>query len=145
MNITDSFTNSLGLIKSLLEFFSQTKDFTHSEELVDAKDSLVELKQIIVDLKESVLEKDEEIKAWKNSLVLEKEMQFEKYFYYHKMEDGSKEGPFCPTCYDSKKEIVHLLPINRGLWECGVCKNTIRDDVWYLETINNRGNKLWTE
>jgi len=51
------------------------------------------------------------------------EMVFEDSVYW-KLKNGTREGPYCPTCYDDKHKEIHLNPgATRGTYFCGVCQN----------------------
>jgi hypothetical protein len=56
----------------------------------------------------------------------EEEMFFEESVYW-KRANGSREGPYCPVCYDDNQKVVHLNPgATRGTYGCGVCRNDFR-------------------
>ncbi len=79
----------------------------------------IELKEAILDLKEKMIELREENIALKEQLQ-EKQtynMLFEKNAYWNLKEDGTKEGPFCVTCWDYNKIASRLID---GYW-CGIC------------------------
>lgn len=51
-------------------------------------------------------------------------MVFEESVYW-KRDNGGREGPYCPTCYDDKKKEIHLTPgATKGTFGCGVCHNS---------------------
>lgn len=51
-------------------------------------------------------------------------MVFEESVYW-KRDNGGREGPYCPTCYDDKKKQIHLTPgATKGTFGCGVCHNS---------------------
>jgi hypothetical protein len=51
------------------------------------------------------------------------EMVYEESVYW-KMENGKREGPYCPNCYDNKHQTIHLNPgATKGTYGCGTCGN----------------------
>jgi ribosomal protein L37AE/L43A len=137
MDIINSINSGFDLIKSALDFISQTKDLKHNEDLINVKNSLVDLKQIISDLKETILEKDEKIKELESFIKLEKVMEFRNGLYYlketdekTKLIDGTKtDWPYCPNCYDNEHKVIHLIDDKNGKWYCGVCKTGFRESA----------------
>lgn len=40
---------------------------------------------------------------------------------------NSREGPYCPVCYENNHKTIHLNPgANKGIYRCGVCGNGFR-------------------
>lgn len=79
----------------------------------------VELKSAILDLKEEILALREENLILKQQLSEKQKynMQFIDNKYWNLKKDGSKEGPFCVTCWDYDKTASRLID---GKW-CGIC------------------------
>jgi len=79
----------------------------------------VELKEAILDLKEKLIELREENIALKEQLKDKQKynMVFENNSYWNHKEDGSKEGPFCVTCWDYNKTASRLV----NGYRCGIC------------------------
>jgi hypothetical protein len=52
------------------------------------------------------------------------EMVFEESVYW-KRQNGERDGPYCPVCYDNEKKKIHLKPgATKGTYGCGVCRNS---------------------
>lgn len=88
----------------------------------------VELKEAILDLKEKLIELREENIALKEQLKDKQKynMQFsqEDNCYWNIKEDSTKEGPFCPKCYDTQNLRVRALG-KKGHYRCPNCKTII--------------------
>ena len=84
----------------------------------------VELKSAILDLKEEILALREENLALKQELSEKQQynMQFINNKYWNIKEDGTKEGPFCVTCWDYNKTESRLIDVR---W-CGICTTGIK-------------------
>jgi predicted nucleotide-binding protein len=66
------------------------------------------------------------------------EMVFEESVYWKRM-NGSREGPYCPVCYDDKQKVVHLNPgASRGTYGCGVCQNSFRTKEYNPRPVRRR-------
>ena len=50
----------------------------------------------------------EKIKKLEKELEIKGQLRFENDIYWLE-EEGEKEGPFCPRCYDGKKTLMHLV------------------------------------
>lgn len=79
----------------------------------------VELKSAILDLKEEILALREENLLLRQELSEKQKynMQFMDNKYWNVKEDGTKDGPFCVTCWDYNKTASRLID---GDW-CGIC------------------------
>jgi hypothetical protein len=59
-----------------------------------------------------------------------------------KTENGKREGPYCPNCYEHQGKEIHLTPGgNKGTFRCGICKNTFRTNEYDLNRVEVR-NRL---
>lgn len=90
----------------------------------------VELKSAILDLKEEILALREENLLLKQELSEKQKynMQFIDNKYWNVKEDGTKDGPFCVTCWDYNKTASRLID---GMY-CGICV-TGRDRVYKVK------------
>lgn len=88
----------------------------------DIKNS--ELLEEICSLKKAIYELTEENVQLKKELVIKNKynMKCEQNRYYNYKEDGSKDGPYCTCCYDTKNMAVRLKPMNNGHFICPECK-----------------------
>lgn len=102
-------TDSLGAVRELIEIISKIGEETNNLQLQKA---ILEL-----DKKNYLLEK--EILELKRELDKREEynMQFIDNKYWNVKEDGTKDGPFCVTCWDYNKTASRLID---GDW-CGIC------------------------
>jgi hypothetical protein len=54
----------------------------------------------------------------------QEEMVFAESVYW-KRGNGTREGPYCPNCYEDKHKEIHLTPgATKGTYSCGVCRNS---------------------
>jgi len=66
------------------------------------------------------------------------EMVFEESVYW-KRQNGQREGPYCPVCYDDNQKVVHLNPgATRGTYGCGVCRNDFRTKEYNPRPVRRR-------
>ena len=93
----------------------------------------IELKSLIVDLKSEILELKEENQNLKEELskIQDIDLIFENCVYWKINQDGVKDGPFCPVCWDKDKKLVRLPEIVDAVGygpirSCYVCNNHIR-------------------
>ena len=88
---------------------------------LEAQEKILELREAALELQEENLELKEELAKFRANQQLQDELSFDGDVYW-KIKDGEKEGPFCPTCLDTKNEIVRLHKDGDGWW-CHPCKN----------------------
>jgi hypothetical protein len=68
-----------------------------------------------------------------------KDLVFEEGVYWKSGGNGKREEPYCPVCYDSENEKIHLTAgATRGTYECGVCKNGFRTKEYDAKPVRRR-------
>lgn len=97
-DITDS-------AKKALEIANELKNIELKEAILELKEKMIELREENIELKEQLKEKQ------KYNMV------FENNKYWNLKEDGSKEGPFCVTCWDYNQTASRLI----DNYYCGIC------------------------
>lgn len=102
-------------------------------------ESIIRAQQIATDLKDSVLQQviidlhRELLKLQSENLELREKcnkqdsfnMQYENNMYYNVKLDGTKDGPYCSACWDSKHLAVRMFVRDDGFCACTVCKNQL--------------------
>lgn len=91
----------------------------------------IELKQMIVNLQGEIVnlvqernELREQVGELENALKIKKSLTFEDNAYWVVKEDKAREGPFCPACWDSKNQLIHLVDAGGSYspFVCPSCK-----------------------
>jgi hypothetical protein len=96
--------------------------------MVELLETLVEAKSEIINLKETINEKDQEINNLKQQLYTKENLVFERPYYFHILDNGEKDGPFCQNCYDKDGKLIRLQnERTRGSWHCRTCTCSFQD------------------
>lgn len=61
----------------------------------------------------------EELNKLKEKLTFENRIRFEDDAIWLEGTENGKEGPYCPQCYDVRKQLIHL--VKDGKW-CSNCQ-----------------------
>lgn len=106
----------MGIIDNALKIaniVSEVDNAALKKDILDLLEECHKLQEENIALKKDILE-------LKEALELKESLTFRDNMYWKK----SGEGPYCPSCYDSKKEI-HNLTFNTTKIEytCPTCKN----------------------
>lgn len=124
MTIMTGLGQAIELTKNLRDADLKLNEAENKFKIAELYNALSDIKMNVADLKSEVLNKDEIIKSLQAKLKMETEMKWEDPFYFHHRPDGSKDGPFCQQCYDTKKQSVRL-PKGDGAWLlCNTCKSS---------------------
>jgi len=95
----------------------------HEIKSLELSQRIANLHSDIVALVEENLRLNDENKELKETLRLKREMKYKEPFYFL---DGD-ETPFCPACWESKSQLVHLSCLGEGpltlRWTCPSCKH----------------------
>jgi regulator of replication initiation timing len=93
----------------------------------------IELYKTILDLQANVMELVEEngrlksdLAEFSEKLKTKESLFFEHDAYWSKKADGTKDGPFCSNCWDSKQKLIRLhLWGNDEYSGCPNCQKTV--------------------
>ena len=124
-------------VKSAIEIAKVLKDSSDSFDKAEFKLQLAELigsladaKMQIAEIQEALIESDKEKKELINELNLRENLIYEKPYYFKKLNEGEKDGPFCQLCYDKNSKLIRLQDWGDGQWVCQSCKTSVYDDTY---------------
>ena len=94
---------------------------------IDLYEKILAIQQQLLEMQEKIRIQDTEIRDFKDKLKIKADLVFEKSAYWIKKDDGSKEGPYCPTCWEKDNKVIHLLQQrpNWDIWGCNLCKAVV--------------------
>lgn len=97
----------------------------------------LEVQEKVVQLRESALELQAEnltlkarIRELEEAFQLKASVVWEKPYYFRQLDNGSKDGPFCPCCYDKDQKLTRLQSTRPGRWHCLLCKTQVFDSSY---------------
>ncbi len=102
------------------------KDAETQLRIADLITALADARTKLVDVEEQSIKQEQEIKRLQEQLAFIKALRFERPYYMHYAEDGSKDGPYCPTCYDSGRKSIRLQLRQPGEWVCRAVSSSSR-------------------
>jgi|SRR5215471_3994730 len=95
---------------------------------LEAQEQIIALREGALELHEENIKLRERVKELEGAANLIRELEFHNGVYYRRKQDGTREGPFCPLCYDDKNKLIRL---QSGLereadttWICLACEHT---------------------
>lgn len=111
-------------IKTTLDNIKAIKEIADSTQNIELKSLIVDLKEEILNLRQENLDLKQQL-----SRKLEHNMIFENKVYWDVKEDETKDGPYCPVCWDRDCKAIRLGPLQvagpNSTHHCYVCKNNI--------------------
>jgi hypothetical protein len=128
-----SISAALVSIKTATDIARLIKDSDVSLEKAESKLKLAELisaladvKIQIADVQQFLIEKDAELRAVREQLLVKENLHWESPYYWS-TDAGKKDGPFCQRCYDKDHALIRLQRLETGVWVCKVCNNNYTD------------------
>jgi len=108
-------------VSILMTTYKKIKALTDKADNIELKTHILEMNEQLLDMKELALELREENINLKNDInkltdVSERKVVLKNRAYY----DENGNGPYCPVCYDNKKQLV-LLSHTLGHQNCSTC------------------------
>lgn len=88
----------------------------------DLYQRIVDLRDEIFDLREENLSLKEKLKEIQDAADISSQLVREGNFYFHKLPDGSKAGPYCLACWDGDRKLVNVQMFAFGHYQCGRCE-----------------------
>jgi len=61
----------------------------------------------------------------------------EKPYYWKKITEQEKEGPYCQLCYDKDQKLIRLQDWGNGEWNCQSCKTHVTDSNYTPENYDS--------
>lgn len=82
---------------------------------------IIELQQETIDLVEENRNLKEEVRDLKQAQDVRERLRFHRDAYW--LEDnGSRDGPFCPRCWDQASTLARMQELENGFFHCPECK-----------------------
>jgi len=135
---------AVGSVKSAIEIAKLLKDSTDSLDKAEVKLQLAELigsladaKMQIAEIQEALLESDRDKKKLLDKLSLKENLVYEKPYYWKKINEQEKEGPYCQLCYDKDQKLIRLQDWENGEWNCQSCKTHVTDSNYTPESYDS--------
>jgi len=110
---------ALDWIKAAIEVARRSDNVELERQLMDARQEFNDLREANFELQKKVKELEEELSRTRGAVY------YREPWYYSKNSDGNEDGPFCPNCYDTKKQLVRAPRRTVGMGgviqECPSC------------------------
>jgi len=100
--------------------YKEIVDLVKKGATIEAQEKIMELREAAISLQEENLNLREELRELKAKLALKKELNFDGSVYWQGGGD-ERDGPFCPSCNDSKSKLIRLQEYFDKQWRCKVC------------------------
>jgi hypothetical protein len=88
--------------KEIAELIKKYNDQELYQKIVDLRDEIFILKEDNLGLKEK-------LKELESAFEIKVKLKKEGNLYYVISENGEKEGPYCLTCWDDDKKLIHVI------------------------------------
>jgi len=72
-----------------------------------------------------------------DKLNLKENLFYEKPYYWKKITEQEKEGPYCQLCYDKDQKLIRLQDWGNGEWNCQSCKTHVTDSNYTPENYDS--------
>ncbi|PHQ56196.1 MAG: hypothetical protein COA30_05105 [Sulfurimonas sp.] len=119
---------AVGSVKSAIEIAKLLKDSADSFDKAEVKLKLAELigsladaKMQIAEIQEALMDSDQEKKSLLDKLNLKENLVYEKPYYWKKINEQDREGPFCQLCQDKDNKLIRLQELENNTWKCESC------------------------
>lgn len=101
--------------------------------MADLISALATARMDIAEIQQALLEKDREIARLQGKLTTREKATWEEPYYWV-IDGDKKDGPYCQQCQDKDHELIRLISLNKGVWECKTCKNMYYDRAFDIQS-----------
>ncbi|MBT0055135.1 hypothetical protein J4H24_23175 [Vibrio alginolyticus] len=116
-------------LKAAWDVAKALKTATDAIDDAHIKLQMAELISALADAKIEAAESAEKIAILENRLNAKCNFEFDGKKYFKMLPDERREGPYCPTCYDSNEKQIRLQNYPGAIggdWRCKVCNGGFR-------------------
>lgn len=99
---------------------STLSDLVKKGMTIEAQEKIMDLREMVTSLREQCVDLREENTLLKLKLAEKETVFFEGGVYWAKKDDGTRDGPFCPTCHDKDSKRVRMKT-GEYTYFCHVC------------------------
>lgn len=118
-------------LKSAWELASGLGSALGKMSALEAKQAILDLQNLLGQIQGEAFELQHQNEALRGKIKeleerdeTRKQMFFAGNVCWKQLDDGTREGPYCPACYELKGDLLHLITTAAaGLYDCKVCKN----------------------
>jgi hypothetical protein len=108
----------MGALENVKEIASLVQKY-HDQELYQR---IVDLRDEIFALREENLSLKETLKQMQDAADISDQLVRESNFYYRKLANGNRSGPYCLACWDGDQKLVNVQLGAYGQYLCGRCE-----------------------
>jgi len=94
---------------SLISDFKEIGAFLQKAGNIDLYNKLIAIQEKNLEIMDINNKLREEVAKLKGALKIESSLVFKNDTYWLEEKNGTKEGPFCPKCYDDEKKLIHFV------------------------------------
>jgi hypothetical protein len=122
--ITSTVSGAVGVLREIGILARKAGNAELNQRLIDLQCRIIELQTQFTELAND----NERLKRLNAELThsaeIEKEMKYEESVFW-RLRDGKRiDGPFCPTCWEDARKLIHLTPgATEGTYSCGAGKH----------------------
>lgn len=110
-----------------LPSYTEISDLLKKGAIPEAQELIMRLREAAVQLREENDSLKEQLNQLRAKLDFRNKLRFEESVYWIQEEDGRKDGPFCPICYENNGKLNRLHSARQAIipakWGCPFCLN----------------------
>jgi regulator of replication initiation timing len=118
---------AISAARGIAEVAKTVKNAELNEKVIDFQQRILDLQSQVAAMQDENQELRERNRELEKKKDIEDRMVYEESVYWERTESGERTGPFCPTCFDTKKQRVRLRPTaEAGFYRCNAHKGAFR-------------------
>jgi hypothetical protein len=106
-----------------LPTFKEAIDLIKKGGTIEAQEKIMELREAYIELQEENLNLRQRLRELEEAISIREKLIWEPPYYFLKIDESKKDGPFCQQCYDKDKKLIRLFRRSDHVWDCKSCKN----------------------
>jgi hypothetical protein len=118
IDVLENIPALLGALKALAELAKEQKNAEVTQKVIELQQYILELQNDMLSLQSERARFESRILQLEQALNPMGKVVFADNVTWVQTEEGKREGPFCPHCFDSDKKFIHLNKLDQGIYFC---------------------------
>lgn len=108
----------INIINALADLAKKQKNTELECKLIEARQVVFQLQDDLQNLRNSNTELRVKVAQLEQALNPSGRVVYAESVYWVEREDGKRDGPYCPICYDAERRFIRLNPAGNGVFSC---------------------------
>ena len=98
----------------IIEEFKEVVKLAQKLDNMELYRKILDLQAEIIRVVEENMQLKAQVKELSKKLTIQETLEFKEEAYWRKLEDGTEDGPFCTSCWDSEQKLIRMIVFKKS-------------------------------